>query len=200
MILYKYIYCMEDKKMSKLNLGDMLFMGAMGVVDNISIAKTKLDMKRDSRKINKEFDKLSADIEKYKKIAPVIVSDTETLDKAITNKEKVIVVSNKDLFQTIKKNVDKDAKYHKHKTFKNFFTGIVAIGSLVPPFTIAGLAAGAALVTVSIGSTLVKKMRDYSWMENEQKDLLILLKVKGENSFDDEYDTIDYENARKYEG
>ena len=129
-------------------------------------------------------------------------------------KEKVILVSNQNLFSRIKENVDKDHKF-KNNTEKAVKGGSIAtIGGLVatgigitvvgPALILGGIAAtvvgaGTAITggELAIFNSLVGKLRNYNWIESDDKKLLILLKVKGENRYENE--NIDLENTKKYE-
>lgn len=170
---------------------------------------------------DKKEQKKSIKSEITKTVIPTIVTDIKGLDKAVKAKEKVILVSNQNLFPRIKENVDKDRKFQNNteKAVKVVKGGSIAtIGGLVatgigsvalftaigPTLVLGGIAttvvgAGTALVggEVAIFNSLGGNLRNYNWIESDDKTLLILLKVKGENSYENE--NIDIENAKKYE-
>lgn len=165
---------------------------------------------------DKKEQKKSIKSEITKTVIPAIVADVKGLDKAVKAKEKVILVSNQNLFSRIKENVDTDHKF-KNNTEKAVKGGSIAtIGGLVATgigsaavFTVVGPAlmlGGIAATVVGLGTaitggelaifnSLVGKLRNYNWIESEDKMLLILLKVKGENRYENE--NIDLENAKK---
>lgn len=163
---------------------------------------------------DKKEQKKSVKSEITKTVIPTIVTDIKGLDKAVKAKEKVILVSNQNLFSRIKENVDKDHKF-KNNTEKAVKGGSIAtIGGLVatgigitvvgPALILGGIAATAVGVgtaitggELAIFNSLVGKLRNYNWIESDDKKLLILLKVKGENRYENE--NIDLENTKKYE-
>ena len=49
-------------------------------------------------------------------------------------------------------------------------------------------------------SSIKGKLRKYKWVENDDRNLLILLKAEGENKFDSTKESIDAKNTRKCEG
>ena len=181
--------------------------------------EAKKDKKREQQ--DRKEQKKSIKSETTRTVIPAIVADIKGLDKAVKAKEKVILVSNQNLFSRIKENVDKDHKFKKNtekavKVVKGgsiaTIGGIVAtgIGSLAlftavgPTLVVGGIVttvvgAGTALVSgeVAILNSLSGNLRNYNWIESDDKKLLILLKVKGENRYENE--NIDLENTKKYE-
>lgn len=163
---------------------------------------------------DKKGQKKNIKSETTRTVIPAIVADIKGLDKAVKSKEKVILVSNQNLFSRIKENVDKDHKF-KNNTEKAVKGGSIAtIGGLVatgigitvvgPALILGGIAAtvvgaGTAITggELAIFNSLVGKLRNYNWIESDDKKLLILLKVKGENRYENE--NIDLENTKKYE-
>lgn len=182
--------------------------------------EAKMDKKREQQ--DRKEQKKSIKSETTRTVIPAVVEDIKGLDKAVKAKEKVILVSNQNLFSRIKENVDKDHKFKKNteKAVKGVKGGSIAtiggivatgIGSLAlftavgPTLVVGGIVttvvgAGTALVSgeVAILNSLGGNLRNYNWIESDDKMLLILLKVKGENNYENE--SIDIENAKKYEG
>ena len=163
-----------------------------------------LDMYEGGNKMNND-DRLSI------KVSPVLVTDMKGLDKAVSNGEKVIIINNKDLFSAIKKNVDKDANFSKKSgNALKISAGLIGAGAICGIFTpllIPGVLAMTAGIYGTAGSGVAKaissikgKLRKYRWVENDDKNLLFLLKAEGENKFDSTKEEVDVKNTRKCEG
>lgn len=168
-----------------------------------SLIPTRIELERDAKKlqkVNEKQEKILGDKPNAKKIIPVVASDMQGVDQAVKNKEKVIIINNKDLFSTIKENVDKDSKFYNNRTLKNIVSGVAIVGAAILPILEIPVSVGVSMyATKSLGDLFSKRLRQYTWIENEAKGLLILVKAKGENAFEDTSDVIDYENMRKVE-
>lgn len=141
------------------------------------------------------------------KISPAVVFDMKGLDKAVSNEEKVILVNNKDLFSAIKKNVDKDSRFSKNsKNTLLVSTGLIGAGvvcAMFTPLIIPGAIAVVAGIYGTAGGGIAKaisaikgKLRKYKWVESDDKKILILIKTVGDNKFDANKESIDFENVR----
>ena len=142
------------------------------------------------------------------KIVPKVVKNLNELEDALKAKEKVILVSNTELINPLKNKVAKISNRRKNTT-KGIIGGIsmMAAGVLVgvfAPCVIAGVIAGATISTVGIyltgGSIILKSinffkghLKNYTYMETNDKSILILIKEKGNNSFDFVNDIINYD-------
>ena len=139
---------------------------------------------------------------------PVPANSIVELEKAVKESQAVIILTNKNLTDQIKKRVEKDSRFDdlSNKAIAGSPLGVIAgmgIGVIGSCFFAPLLIVGAALMSVSVMaggygsiakvfSLLTRELRDYKYIENTDGKALILYKAKGKNAFDIEKDSIDY--------
>lgn len=142
------------------------------------------------------------------KVLPVVVSEVEDLFDAAKNNKKVIIVNNTNLFEAIKKNVDKDANFNKRAAWITGTGAVLLAVAFLTPLTaalempiVASACIGQFCIMGGGGASLISqikgKFKDYAWEESEDNKILILTKVKGKNKFDDSNDAIDFSELKK---
>lgn len=142
------------------------------------------------------------------KVVPKEVKNLNELENAIKSKEKVILVSNINLVSSLKKKVSKMSKRRKNTT-KGIIGGITMIGAgaligIFAPVATVGVMAGSVISAAGFyltgGSAILKTLnalkgdlKNYTYMETQNKDVLILVKEHGDNAFDFDNDIINYD-------
>lgn len=172
-----------------------------------SLIPTGIELQMRAKKLEREEKKEKKRKEAERVVLPIIVSDLKGLNKAVSDCEKVIIVNNTDLFSAIKRDVNKDVSFDKGTKKACKISALVTLGATIgsvfaPPLglvMVAGSFATIASGELKLASSLVGKMRKYTWMESDDKKLLILIKCEGENRFDEIHDIVDYEHVRKCE-
>ena len=136
-------------------------------------------------------------------ITPELATTFEEMNNHIIKGVPSIVVTNKNLFPAIKKRI-KSIKVDKKlsTTSKAAGFGMLAVTILSSEISIPiGLTLAGASLLLGRSSKFVKqasqyKILDLSKDKSEKEDFLILIKVKGENSFNEDNDVLDLENFK----
>lgn len=136
-------------------------------------------------------------------ITPELATSFEEMNNHIIKGVPSIVVTNKNLFPAIKKRI-KSIKVDKKlsTTSKATGFGMLAITILSSEISIpVGLTLAGASFLLGRRSNFVKqasqyKILDLSKDKSEKEDFLILIKVKGENAFNENNDVLDLENFK----
>lgn len=139
------------------------------------------------------------------KVRPVLVNNVTELEKAVSKNEKIIILTNENLFEQIKKKVNKDVSYKKKTGAAVKVSAAVTVASLIGssvfPILAIPCAIGAyatiASGMVKLSDALVAKLRKYRWREDEQQKILILTKFDGANKFDSKKEEIDFSMITK---
>lgn len=135
-------------------------------------------------------------------ITPTLATSLEEINKEIVNSTTSIIITNKNLFPAIKKRF-------KHIKLDNK----ISKASKITGFSMLALTVLSAEITIPVGLTLagtsfllsripgfVKQAGQYKVLDLSQKsdteDFLVLLKVKGQNSFNENNDVLDLENFK----
>lgn len=136
-------------------------------------------------------------------ITPQLVTSFEELNKNILNGASAIIVTNKNLFPAIKKRIKTMKSNNRLKTTSKVTGfGMLAVTALSAEISIPfGLALAGVSFIIGRKSKIIKqssqyKILDLSQEKNKSEDFLILLKVKGANSFNENNDVLDLENFK----
>ena len=139
------------------------------------------------------------------KVRPVLVNNVTELEKAVSKDEKIIILTNENLFEQIKKKVNKDVSYKKKTGAAVKVSAAVTVASLIGSSVfpilaipcVIGAYATIASGMVKLSDALVAKLRKYSWREDKQQKILILTKFDGTNKFDSKKEEIDFSMLSK---
>lgn len=142
------------------------------------------------------------------KIKPAIATNIDRLEERVKRKEKVIVIPNKELHDSIEKNVKK-MEAHRKKTAVEAFSGGALLGGAYAAETFFGVIGGpVVVVTGLLGMALLAKsgadkllnikklLKNYTFFKSNNDELLFLVKEKGRNKFDFKNETIDYDSIK----
>ena len=136
-------------------------------------------------------------------ITPQLATSFEELNKNILNGTSAIIVTNKNLFSAIKKRIKTMKSNNRLKTTSKVTGfGMLVLTALSAEISIPfGLALAGVSFIIGSKSKIIKqssqyKILDLSQEKNKSEDFLILLKVKGANSFNENNDVLDLENFK----
>lgn len=136
-------------------------------------------------------------------ITPQLATSFEELNENILNGTSAIIVTNKNLFSAIKKRIKTMKSNNRLKTTSKVTGfGMLALTALSAEISIPfGLALAGVSFIIGSKSKIIKqssqyKILDLSQEKNKSEDFLILLKVKGANSFNENNDVLDLENFK----
>lgn len=135
-------------------------------------------------------------------ITPTLATSLVEINKEIVNSTTSIIITNKNLFPAIKKRF-KSIKINNNmnKASKIAGFGMLAMTVLSAEITIpVGLTLAGASFLLGRTTGFVKQAGQYKVLDLSQKsdteDFLVLLKVKGQNSFNENNDVLDLENFK----
>ena len=131
-------------------------------------------------------------------IIPTLATNLKELNDNILNDSSAIVVTNKNLFSAIRKQIKSEtSRKKKNRGLKILGTGIFVAGLVNPitgPITLAAtlveIAAGVGIFKSGLNSKLTKKSVLYN-ISLETDEILLLLKVEGDNYFNYDSDVLD---------
>lgn len=133
---------------------------------------------------------------------PKVANTSNELDEILKEKPHVILINNSDILPAIKKIVKKSKK--EARSSKNWKTvsKLLVVGGLLLPGVNIVVGLGMAAIGVSswrsrnreLNKNLLSK---YEYLDTDETAYLILIKTKGENTFDTDSDIIDLDSLGK---
>ena len=135
-------------------------------------------------------------------ITPILSTSFEEINKEIVNSTPSIIITNKNLFPAIKKrfkSIKLDNKINKASKIAGF--GMLAVTVLSAEITVPiGLTLAGATFLLGRTTGFAKQAGQYKVLDLSQKsdteNFLVLLKVKGQNAFNENNDVLDLENFK----